>query len=160
MIPRILVVDDDPDMLELLRLTLTDAGYSVRTAATGKEAMRKAQRSAPDLVVLDLLLPEMNGFSVCQQLRLNAATASVPVLMITVLAGEFPRLVGVESGANAYLNKPFRKEELIFWVGDLLHQRGAASEVLAASSESPATEAFPAFPVAPPSPGTFSRLGA
>jgi CheY-like chemotaxis protein len=64
-------VDDDPDMLELVRLTLTDAGFSVRTAANGQEALRKAQRSPPDLVILDLLLPGMNGFSVCEQLRLN-----------------------------------------------------------------------------------------
>jgi DNA-binding response OmpR family regulator len=78
---------------------------------------------------LDLLLPDMNGFSVCQQLRQNPATAAIPILMITVLPGQFPRLVGVESGANAYLNKPFRMEEVVLCVGDLLRQPGVVSEV-------------------------------
>jgi len=160
MAPRILIVDDDPDMVELLRLGLTDAGYSIRTADTGKEALQKVKRSLPDLVVLDLLLPGMNGFSVCQELRRNPATAAIPILMITVLPGEFPRLVGAESGANAYLNKPFRMEELVSCVGDLLHQPHQASEVLAAAPGSPATEAFSAFPAALPSPDTFFHLGA
>jgi DNA-binding response OmpR family regulator len=160
MIPRILVVDDDPEMVEMLRLTLTTAGYSVRTAATGKEALQKAQRSPPDLLVLDLLLPEMNGFSVCQELQLTPATASVPVLMITVLPGTFPRLVGVEAGATAYLNKPFRAEELLSAVGGLLHRRHAASEVLAGSSESLATDAVPSFPATSPCPSTRPRLAA
>jgi len=79
MTPRILIVDDDPDMVALLRLALTDAGFWVSSAANGKEALRKALRAPPDLVVLDLLLPGMNGFSVCEQLRLNPATTSVPV---------------------------------------------------------------------------------
>ena len=160
MIPRILIVDDDPDMVELVRLALTEAGFSVRTAANGQEALRKAQRSPPDLVVLDLLLPGMNGFSVCEQLRLNPATASVPVLMITVLPGEFPRLVGAEAGADAYLNKPFRMEELVSCVGDLVRRPAAASEVLAAQPEPAANEAFPIPPAAPAAPDTFLRLGA
>jgi len=160
MIPRILVVDDDPEMVELVRLTLTAAGYAVRTAATGEEALQKAQRSPPDLVVLDLLLPEMNGFSVCQELHLNPATASVPVLMITVLPGAFPRLVGVEAGATAYLNKPFRTEELLSAVGELLHRGHTASKVLAASTESLDPEAVPAFPATSPGPGTRPRLAA
>ncbi|MGD0260086.1 MAG: response regulator [Verrucomicrobiota bacterium] len=159
MVPKILIVDDDPDMVELLRLGLTEAGYSTRTAITGKEALQKAKRFLPDLMVLDLLLPDMNGFSVCQQLRRNPPTAAIPILMITVLPGQFPRLVGVEAGANAYLNKPFRVEELVSCVGDLLRQPGVVSEVLAAPRVSSATEAFPAFPVAPPGPGTFFRLG-
>jgi len=147
MAPRILIVDDDPDAVEMSQLGLNDAGYSTRTAGTGKEALEKAKRSLPDLVVLDLLLPDINGFSVCQQLRQNPATAAIPILMITVLPGEFPRLVGVEAGANAYLNKPFEMEELVSYVGDLLHRPGAASEVQAARPVSPAAEAFPEFPV-------------
>ena len=158
MAPRILIVDDDPDMVELLRLGLTDAGYLTHTAGTGKEALQKAKRDLPDLVVLDLLLPDMNGFSVCEQLRLSPATASLPVLMITVLPGEFPRLVGVEAGANAYLNKPFRMEEFISCVGDLVGRPGAASEVLAAPSYLAASEAFPILPETPTAPEPFLRL--
>jgi len=117
---KILIVDDDPDMVELLRFALTEAGYSACTATTGTEALAEAQRSSPDLVVLDLLLPEMNGFNVCENLRRNPATASVPIIMITVLPGQFPRLVGVEAGVNAYVNKPFQTQELISCVGGLL----------------------------------------
>jgi len=153
-------VDDDPDMVELVRLALTDAGFSVRTAANGQDALRKARRSPPDLVVLDLLLPGLNGFSVCEQLRLNPATAAVPVLMITVLPGEFPRLVGVEAGANAYLNKPFRMEELVSCVSDLVGRPGAGSAALAAPPEPAASEAFPIPPAATAAPDTCLRLGA
>jgi two-component system phosphate regulon response regulator PhoB len=159
MTPRILIVDDEHDMVELLRLALTDAGFSVSTAANGKEALRKALRAPPDLVVLDLLLPGMNGFSVCEQLRLNPATASVPVLMITVLPGEFPRLVGVEAGANAYLNKPFRMEEFVSCVTDLVRRHGAGAEVLAALPDSAASDAIPPFLEVSAAPETLLRLG-
>ena len=124
---KILIVDDDPDMVELLRFALTEAGYSACTATTGTEALAEAQRSSPDLVVLDLLLPEMNGFNVCENLRRNPATASVPIIMITVLPGQFPRLVGVEAGVNAYVNKPFQTQELISCVGGLLGGSNKAS---------------------------------
>jgi len=160
MTPRILIVDDDPDMVELLRLALTDAGFSVRTAADGQEALRKALRAPPDLVVLDLLLPGMNGYSVCEQLRLIPATASVPVLMITVLPGEFPRLVGVEAGADAYLNKPFRMDEFISCVGDLVRRHGGGAEVLAAPPQSRAGDAIPLFPEASAALETVLRLPA
>jgi DNA-binding response OmpR family regulator len=159
MAPRILIVDDDPDMVELLRLVLTEASFSVSTATTGKEALRKVQRSPPDLMVLDLLLPGMNGFSVCEQLRRNPATASVPILMITVLPGEFPRLVGVEAGANAYLNKPFRMEEFLSCVSDLVGRPDVASEVLAGLPDLAASEAFPILPETQAAPETFLRLG-
>ena len=125
---KILIVDDDPDMVELLRFALTEAGYSACTATTGTEALAEAQRSSPDLVVLDLLLPEMNGFNVCENLRRNEATASVPIIMITVLPGQFPRLVGVEAGVNAYVNKPFQTQELISCVVGLLRGSGRASD--------------------------------
>ena len=124
---KILIVDDDPDMVEFLRFALTEAGYSACTATTGTGALAEAQRSSPDLVVLDLLLPEMNSFNVCENLRRNAATASVPIIMITVLPGQFPRLVGVEAGVNAYVNKPFQTQELISCVGGLLGGASKAS---------------------------------
>ena len=101
----------------------------------------------------------MNGFSVCEQLRLNPATASLPVLMISVLPGEFPRLVGVEAGANACLNKPFRMEEFLSCVGDLVGRPGAASEVLAAPLDLAASEAFPILPETQAAPEMFLRLG-
>jgi len=118
----ILIVDDDPDMVELLRLALKDAGYTTRTATSGQEALLKAQRSRPDLILLDVILPDLNGFNVCESLRRHPATASVPIILLTVLPGEFPRLVGTELGADAYFNKPFELQELISRVGDVLCQ--------------------------------------
>jgi len=118
----ILIVDDDPDMVELLRLALKDAGYTTRTANSGIEALSKAQRFPPDLILLDVILPDLNGFNVCDSLRHHPATASVPIIMVTVLPGEFPRLVGTELGADAYLNKPFQIQELISRVGEVLRQ--------------------------------------
>ena len=158
MTPRILIVDDDPDMLELLRLALTDTGFAVSTAADGKEALRKALRAPPDLVVLDLLLPGMNGFSVCEQLRLNPVTATVPVLMITVLPGEFPRLVGVEAGADAYLNKPFGMEEFVSCVSDLIHRHRVGAEVRVAAPEPATGEAMPLCLESRAAPETLLRL--
>jgi len=124
---KILIVDDDPDMVELLRIALTEAGYSTCSATTGTQALAEAQRSSPDLVVLDLLLPEMNGFNVCENLRRNPATASVPIIMITVLPGQFPRLVGVEAGVNAYVSKPFQTQELVSCVDGFLRRSSTAS---------------------------------
>ncbi len=147
MVPRILIVDDDPDMVQLLQLALAEEGYSVRSASTGPEALLKARRSPPDLVVLDLLLPGINGFSVCEQLRRNSDTASVLVLMITVLPGEFPRLVGAEAGANAYLNKPFRVEELVGLVGELVRGRERGGRIPAVSPQPPAEVPIPLFPL-------------
>ena len=160
MTPRILIVDDDPDMVDLLRLALADTRCSVCTASDGKEALRKALRSPPDLVVLDLLLPGLNGFSVCEQLRLNPATADVPIVMITVLPGEFPRLVGTEAGADAYLNKPFPMEEFVACVGELIRRRSGGAEVLAGPLQPPMGDAIPPFPVPSAVPAAHLRLRA
>jgi DNA-binding response OmpR family regulator len=124
---RILVVDDDPDMVDMLRQALDAAGHSVETALTGPEGLHKAQQAPPDLILLDLLLPELNGYNVCQTLRQVPATASIPVIMMTVLPGEFPRMAGVEAGADAYVNKPFQLEELLSQV-DALLERGRAQK--------------------------------
>ncbi len=149
MVPRILIVEDDRDLAALLQFDLAAAGYSTQTANTGEQGLQKAQRSVPDLVVLDLLLPGMNGFSVCEKLRRNPVTADIPILMITALPGQFPRLVSVEAGANAYLNKPFRMEDLMVCVGDLLRRPGAASGVVNASRGAAPSKAFPALPAVP-----------
>ena len=117
----ILIVDDDPDMVEMLCLVLTQSGDQMRAAVTGNEALRKARRSPPDLVLLELILPDLNGFYVCSALRLDPATASVPIIMTTAVPGEIPRLSGIETGADAYLNKPFSIDGLVVLKQDLLH---------------------------------------
>lgn len=122
----ILIADDDANLVEVLAWALRDAGYATRSAATGQEAVEKAQRAPPDLVLLDLMLPGMNGFSVCQALREQAATASIPVIIITGMPGEFPRLTGVELGAVAYVQKPFSVPDLVARIGDCLRRPPSA----------------------------------
>jgi DNA-binding response OmpR family regulator len=119
---KLLIVEDDPDTVEMLRVALTAANYTVNTALTGPEALSKAHDSPPDLVLLDLILPEMNGFDVCERLRRDPVTESVPIIIVTALPGELPRLAGKEAGANAYIRKPFEVQELVSRVGQLLAQ--------------------------------------
>jgi DNA-binding response OmpR family regulator len=130
MAAKILIVDDDPDMVELLQLALTEAGYSARAATTGTEALAEAQRLSPDLVILDLMLPDLNGFSVCERLRRQPGTASVPIVVITGLGGRFPQLVTSEMGVNAYVNKPFQTQELVSCVDGLLHGSDTAPDLV------------------------------
>jgi DNA-binding response OmpR family regulator len=122
MAKKILIVDDDPDMVEMLRLALHSEGYAIRTAVNGREALRKALVSPPDLVLLDLIMPGLHGFNVCERLRSHSATASVPIIMVTALPGELPRLAGMELGADVYIRKPFEIQELVSRVGNLLRQ--------------------------------------
>jgi len=89
--PRILVVDDEPEAVELVEFNLKQAGYAVTTAADGAEALKKARSQTPDLIVLDVMLPEMDGFEICKTLRLDAATAKVPIIMLTAKAAEIDR---------------------------------------------------------------------
>jgi DNA-binding response OmpR family regulator len=133
---EILIVDDDPDMVQLLQTSLTGAGYSVRTATSGTQALATARRSPPDLVLLDLILPEVNGFTVCEALRREPATAALPIVMITALPGEFPRMAGMEVGADAYLRKPFDVEELILRMEELLQPAHSYPEALVAMQSS------------------------
>ncbi len=119
---KILLVEDDPDMVEMLRFALNREGYAIRTAVTGREALRKALIAAPDLILLDLILPGLNGFNVCERLRSHPTTASVPIIMVTALPGELPRLAGVELGADGYIRKPFEIQELVSLVGEWFRQ--------------------------------------
>jgi DNA-binding response OmpR family regulator len=118
---KILIVDDDLDLVEMLRLVLTETGYATRTAVTGAEALKKARRTPPDLVLLDLILPDLNGLNVCTALRMDPVTATIPIIMMTAVPGEIPRFAGIETGADAYLNKPFSIDGLVALVNDLLH---------------------------------------
>ena len=125
---KILVVEDDPDQLEVIRFTLKNAGFAVGTATNGIDALKKAQTVSPDLIVLDVMMPELDGFAVCETLRGNPATASIPVLMLTGLCSHISRLVGYESGATDYVIKPFDAEQLVSKVEKLLDQSSEASK--------------------------------
>jgi two-component system alkaline phosphatase synthesis response regulator PhoP len=107
------VVEDDGEMVELLSFNLKKAGYSIGTAGNGIDALKKARSLSPDLILLDLMLPEMDGFAVCEILRHDPATASVPIIMLTALSSEIARLNGLASGADDYIAKPFRLKDLI-----------------------------------------------
>jgi DNA-binding response OmpR family regulator len=119
---KVLVVEDDPDQLEVTRLSLKAAGFAIGTAANGVEALKKARTVSPDLILLDVMMPGMDGFAVCETLRGNPATASIPVLMLTGLCSHISQLVAFDAGATDYLVKPFVPEELISKVEKLLHR--------------------------------------
>ncbi len=123
---KILVVEDDEDQLEIIRLILEKAGFAVGTAANGTDALIKTRSISPDLIILDLMLPGLNGFDICETLRKDPATASVPIVILTGLCSQFGRLAGFESGANEFLTKPFKMEELVSKVDKLLRARGSS----------------------------------
>jgi DNA-binding response OmpR family regulator len=123
---KILVVDDDADWVELIAFNLKKAGFSIGTATNGIDALKKAQSLVPDLILLDLKLPELDGFAVCETLRRNTATASIPIIMLTALSGEIARIAGFESGATEYLTKPSSVKHLVSHLEDLLRQPPAS----------------------------------
>ncbi len=124
---KILVVDDEPDVVELVVFNLKAAGFVVVTAEDGREALQTTKTARPDLIVLDVMLPELDGLEVCKLLRRDAATAAVPIIMLTAKAEEVDRVLGLELGADDYLTKPFSPRELVLRVKGLL-RRGAATE--------------------------------
>ncbi|MBC8096377.1 MAG: response regulator [Akkermansiaceae bacterium] len=125
---KILIVDDDPEMVELLRFNFKQAGYSIGTASNGAEALKKARSIAPDLIVLDLMMPELDGFSVCEILRRDKSTASIPIIMLTALASQFAHLTSLESGATDYMTKPFSPKAVISRAQHLLESPAAAAD--------------------------------
>jgi DNA-binding response OmpR family regulator len=120
---KILVVDDEPEAVELVEFNLKQAGFTVFTAADGAEALSKARSAPPDLIVLDLMLPEIGGLEVCKMLRRDPATAGLPIIMLTAKAAEIDRVVGLEIGADDYITKPFSPRELVLRIKKLI-QRG------------------------------------
>jgi DNA-binding response OmpR family regulator len=117
---RILVVDDEPDTVELIAFNLKSAGYDVLSASDGAEALRKARSTEPDLVILDIMLPEVDGLEVCKRLRADPLTTKIPILMLTAKANEGDRILGLKLGANDYVTKPFSPRELILRVRSLM----------------------------------------
>jgi DNA-binding response OmpR family regulator len=125
--PKILVVDDEPEAVELVEFNLKQAGFDVAVAADGAEALKKARGLMPSLIVLDLMLPEVDGLEVCKMLRRDSATAKVPIIMLTAKAAEIDRILGLELGADDYITKPFSPRELVLRVKRIL-QRGQAPD--------------------------------
>lgn len=119
---KILVVEDDPSSLRLTQYVLESKGYVVITAQNGLEGLKKAQTEEPELVVLDAMLPGIDGLEICYQLRAEPKTAGLPVLMLSAKARETDREAGLKVGVNAYLTKPAAPAEILGKVEELLAQ--------------------------------------
>ncbi len=128
MAKKILVVDDEKDIVDLVVYNLEKAGYKTLRAYDGALALRKAQEEVPDLVVLDLMLPGLDGLEVCKRLKSAEKTARIPVLMLTAKGEESDKVVGLELGADDYVTKPFSPKELVARVKALL-RRSAPNEI-------------------------------
>lgn len=127
-VPTILVVEDEPDLRSLLDRQLTRAGYRVMVAADGVEALEVAGREPIDLVVLDLMLPHLDGAEVARRLGRDPRTARVPVLMLTAKQEPADRIAGFEMGADDYVVKPFNLRELVLRIGAVLRRAGGEAE--------------------------------
>ena len=119
---HILVVEDEPDTAELLELHLQNEGYRVTVAADGEQALSKLHKLMPDMVILDLMIPEIDGLEVCKFIRKDPATESLPVMMCTAKTSEIDKILGLEQGADDYLTKPFSPRELVLRVKNLLRR--------------------------------------
>jgi len=120
--PRILVIDDDPSISELIAINLEMAGYDVSRAGDGVKAQALTVQLMPDLIVLDLMLPRVDGFTVCQRLRRDERTSDIPILMLTALSQTQNKVEGFNAGADDYMTKPFEIEEMLARVRALLRR--------------------------------------
>lgn len=127
--PHILVVDDDPTIGKLLELVLDDTGFDVIVAVNGEEGFARARAQTPDLAILDVMLPGMDGYMLCRKLRENAPTQLMPILMLTAQAETRDKLAGFNAGADDYLTKPFEPKELVYRVKALLARSHALAPI-------------------------------
>jgi phosphate regulon transcriptional regulator PhoB len=122
MTETILIVDDEPDVSDLLVYNLQKAGYKTATARDGNVALQKARDEVPSLILLDLMLPLMDGTEVCRHLKADSKTAHIPIIMLTAKAEEVDRVVGLELGADDYVTKPFSPREIALRVKSVLRR--------------------------------------
>jgi len=113
MAKKILVVDDGADLVKAIEIRLKAKGYEVLTAFDGEEALTRARRESPDLIILDIMLPKINGFKVCRLLKFDEKYQKIPVIMLTAKTEEGDKTLGEETGANEYITKPFEWEDLM-----------------------------------------------
>jgi DNA-binding response OmpR family regulator len=110
---KILVVDDETELLKALSIRLETSGYEVITASDGQEGLEKAKSLNPDLIVLDILMPKMDGYEVCRMLKFDEKYKSIPVIMLTAKTQDIDKAMGKKVGANDYITKPFETQDLI-----------------------------------------------
>jgi DNA-binding response OmpR family regulator len=126
---NILIVEDEVDILQLLKYNVELAGFEVSTAPNGYEALSLAKRQLPNLIILDLMLPGMDGFEVCKELKRAAETRHIPIIMLTAKGEEVDRIVGLELGADDYVVKPFSPRELTLRIRAVLRRSGAEENI-------------------------------
>jgi len=127
---QILVVDDEQDILELIRHTLNKEGYEVHVAANGQQAVEKAKKIKPSLILMDVMMPVMDGMEACRQLKEDPETATLPIIFLTARSEEFAELAGFEAGADDYISKPIRSRVLLSRIRAILRRNtgGSAEE--------------------------------
>ena len=125
--PRILIVDDEPDLIAVLRLGLQMEGFEVLEAADGEEGLRRAQREKPDLVVLDLMLPRMDGYEVCRALKFDARYKSLPIFILSARPGDRDKRLALEMGADLFISKPYDLKDLVTRIRQRLKLDGQAA---------------------------------
>ncbi|MFN0117851.1 MAG: response regulator transcription factor [Elusimicrobiota bacterium] len=135
--PRVFIIDDEPDMIKIATDLLQSEGYTVVSAEHPVDGIRKIQANPPDIILLDIRLPEIDGFQVCKKLKSDPKTQNIPIIMISVKADETDVVVGLEMGAEDYISKPFRKRELL----------ARLKTVLRRNFNEPATERVHAGPI-------------
>ena len=117
---KILLIDDEPNIVFMISNRLRQTGYEVVTGGDGQEALDLARKEKPDLIILDLMLPKMNGFTACGLIKRDLNLSHIPIIMLTARAQESDRKQGEEAGANLYIKKPFKSEELLEAIESLL----------------------------------------
>ena len=127
---RVLICDDEPDLAALVELNLKDAGFAVEVAHNGEAALELARLHRPDLVLLDVMLPDVSGAEVCRRLKKDPATAQVPVMLLTARSEEPDRVSGFEAGADDYVTKPFSVRELVLRVKAVLRRQTATTPLV------------------------------
>ena len=119
---RVLIVDDDPDIRRLVSYNLSQAGFDIVTAGTGRQALETVQKQPPDLIILDLMLPDVDGMEVCRTLRQRDNSRRIPIIMLTARGEEIDRVIGFELGADDYVMKPFSPRELVLRVKSIFRR--------------------------------------
>ena len=122
---KILLVDDEQDMVYAVKMQLEADGFRVLTAPDGQEGLDKARKEKPDLIILDLMLPRIDGYKVCRMLKFDEKYKNIPVIIYTARAQEVDEKLGYEVGADAYLTKPFDPKKLLAKINELLNSREA-----------------------------------
>lgn len=121
---RVLIVDDDPDIQRLVSYNLSQAGFHVATASSGRTALETVQKHPPDLIILDIMMPDIDGMEVCRTLRQRESSRRIPIIMLTARGDEIDRVVGFELGADDYVMKPFSPRELVLRVKSIFRRLG------------------------------------